>query len=109
MAGKIDDSDPDRDAFAAILRRASDFLEEAPSILDTAAQMDAGQALQRDLQPWYQRIQDKACAVPPAPAPIAPAAPGLLSSLGNVEEIVKWGVILYVASQALPLLKSRRR
>jgi hypothetical protein len=107
-AGKIADDDPDRDAFAALLRRAADFLARDPSLLDTAAEMDEGQALQRDMAPWYDRIQSKACQAPPQPQH-APAAPGLLASLGNVEEIVKWGVILYIVSQALPMLNPKRR
>lgn len=108
IADKIRDDDPDRDAFAQLLRRVSDYLNVDPSILDTAAQMDAGEALQRDMAPWYQRLKDKACQPPPQPEVKSQTAP-LMAGLGDMSELVKWGVILYVATQALPLLTGGQR
>lgn len=61
--------------------RAFAFLAQAPSWLHTAAQMDAGQQLQRDLAPWHERLSAAGVAnVPPAPAP-PPKAESLFASL----------------------------
>jgi hypothetical protein len=53
-----------------MLKRATDYANESPSWWFAAAQVDAGQAIQRDLQPWHQRLKDAGCdAVPEAPSP----------------------------------------
>lgn len=64
--------------------RIAGYLADEPSSLRAAAQMDAGQQLQRDLIPWYARLAAAGVAVPPAPAP--PPAPQDL--FGNVKDIV---------------------
>lgn len=58
------------------------FLAEDPSLFHTAAQMDQGQALQRDLGQWPARISACGCKdVPPSPAPPAPSGVEQATSL----------------------------
>lgn len=78
------------------------YLIESPSILDTAAQMDAGQALQPQLSAWSDRIAAKGCTGLPPKPPATPAsgleqASGLaihvaeaVAVIGLTYVLVKW-------------------
>jgi hypothetical protein len=69
----------------AMKNRALQYAGESAPILDTAAAMNAGQAIQRDLSPWYDRFT--AAGGSPGPKPEAPEKPkGLLDALG-VEQL----------------------
>lgn len=84
------------DAFDVVVNA---YLNESPSILDTAAQMDAGQALQPQLNAWQDRIAAKGCTGLP-PKPPAPPASGLeqASSLAvHAAELVAVLLVGYVA------------
>ena len=84
FANTIAAGDPIVQQWITMRTRVDAYLAQAPSWLHTAAQMDAGQQLQRDLAPWHARIAAKGCKdVPPAPSP--PPAPGdLFGSLQNI-------------------------
>lgn len=104
--GKIVADSVDYKAWQAIKVRAAGYLSQGTSSLnplnyvDTAAQMDAGQALQRDLAPWNARIQSWGARTPPAT--VAPAAEASLSStLLGIAEPLKWLVIGYIVMQFL--------
>lgn len=84
FANTIPGGDPLVQQWIAMRSRVDAFLAQEPSWLHTAAQMDAGQQLERDLQPWHKRLEDRGCAdVPPAPNP--PPAPGDL--FGSLKDI----------------------
>lgn len=89
-ASTIPAGDPLVAQWTGLMDRVQAFLAQEPSWLHTAAQMNAGEQLQRDLQPWHATLQQRGCAnVPPAPSP--PPAPGdLFGSLTNI------GLILIV-------------
>lgn len=71
----------------ALQVRALAFTQESPSWLSTAAQVDEGQQIQRELLPWHARLQ----ALGAQGVPMAPPGPpppeslfGSLSSLGGM-------------------------
>jgi hypothetical protein len=56
--------------WGSMIKRATDFSNEDPSTLFAAAQVDAGQAIQRDLLPWYDLLTQAGCSgVPFKPTP----------------------------------------
>lgn len=91
-AGKLAASDGD--AWIAFATRAEAFLAEDPSWLNTAAQMNAGEQIERDLQPWYAKLRAAGCSdIPPAPTP-PPAQSDLLGSLKDVGLLVVAAILL---------------
>jgi hypothetical protein len=87
--------DPIVSQWSTFRARVDAFLSQSPSWLSTAAQMDAGQAIQRDLRPWYGRIAAKGCDVPPMPS--GPPAPGDL--FGSVKDIAFIFLLIVVARE----------
>lgn len=73
--------------------RAFVFVGVSPSTLRAAAQMNEGQQIQRDLQPWHARLSALCENVPQAPAP-PPAAADVVST---VADTVKWALLAFVA------------
>lgn len=83
-AGKLSGDAPVARQWHRFTGRIAGYLADEPSSLRAAAQMDAGQQLQRDLLPWYPRLAAAGVTVPPAPAPPPPAQ----DLFGNVKDIV---------------------
>lgn len=69
------------------------FLDESPSWLSTATQMDVGQQIQRDLGQWGPRIAAKGCSNVP-PAPVGPPPSALQQATSLVEEVAIAAVVL---------------
>jgi hypothetical protein len=92
-----------------MLKRATDYANEPPSWWFAAAQVDAGQALQRDLQPWHARLQAAGCS----DVPVAPAPPPEPVSLSQVISPLAQGLSsvppLLVVFAAWYFLRDRRR
>ena len=55
----------------ALFDRVQKFVAETPATLNTSPQADAGQAIQRDLVPWHDKL--KKCGVDPGPPPTSAA------------------------------------
>lgn len=96
QAGKLDGSSRTARDWHLMTGRVAAYLDDPPSTLRAAAQMDAGQQLQRDLHPWYPRLQAAGVQVPPEPAP--PPSPQDL--FGNVKDLLLLAV-LFVAIREL--------
>jgi hypothetical protein len=95
-------------AFQTLQTNIATYLADEPSMLRAAAQMNAGQALQRELAPWHQRIANYGCASPPAPAALPVQPTGLLDVLKGSEDLVEKLLIAYVAWHLLGGLRKRR-
>jgi hypothetical protein len=81
--------------------RAIAYLADSPSTVRAAAQMDAGQQIQRDLAPWHARLLAAGAHVGPPPSP-PPAQADLFGSIG---QDIEWLVLGFLA---LRFLDSRR-
>jgi hypothetical protein len=79
----------------SIRERAIAYLADAPSTLRAAAQMNAGEQLQRDLGPWHARLLAAGAHVGPAPSG-PPAQADFFSSLGKD---IEWVVLGFLALQ----------
>ena len=77
--GALDDAT--QTAWHTMKNRALLYVGESAPILDTAAAMNAGQAIQRDLSPWYDTLAKAGCSAGPKPETSA-APKSLLDSLG---------------------------
>jgi hypothetical protein len=77
-----------QDEWHAMRERGIAYLADAPDTMRAKYQMDTGQALQRDLAPWHQRIADAGCSV--GPAPVAPSSANVLSTISDL----KWPLLL---------------
>jgi hypothetical protein len=60
----------------AMAKRVTLFLNEEPNWVDANTQYDRGLAIQKDLQPWYDRINAAGCKAPTKPAPPAAGPKG---------------------------------
>ena len=89
LQGKIPAGSAEADQWANMRQRGLAFIATEPSTIHAAAQMDAGQQLQRDLCPWYDRIRASGCD--PGPCPQPPAPSDLFSSLKGL--LMIWLVI----------------
>ena len=111
--GKIVTDSVDYKAWQAMKVRAAGYLSQGTSSLnpgnyiDTGAQMDAGQALQRDLAPWNERILSWGAKAPPATA-APPAEASLQSTLASIAEPLKWLVLGYLAMQFFAARRATR-
>lgn len=90
LQGNIPAGSAESDQWVNMKSRTLAFLATTPSTIDAAAQMDAGQQLQRDLGPWYDTIAANGCKVPSRPAQ-PPAPTDMFSSLKGLMMI--WLVI----------------
>jgi hypothetical protein len=93
--GKLTSSDPLVDQWRAFVQGVSAYLQDSPSMLRAAAQMNAGQQIQRDLANWTARVSALGCDVPPPPQP---PAPGILDT---VSRAIDKGATALEASQNL--------
>jgi hypothetical protein len=93
--GKLGQGDPLIEQWRAFVQGVSRYLQDSPSILRAAAQMNAGQQIQRELGPWTARVAALGCDVPPAPQP---PAPGILDAISTA---VDKGATALEASQNL--------
>jgi hypothetical protein len=87
-----------QDQWRQMRQRVVAFLKQTPSWLHTAQQMDDGQAIQRDLQPWYQLLSSWGCTPPVQPTP-PPSAGGLGGIFDNIGKVLPWLVIFYVVRE----------
>lgn len=83
--------------WASMRKRVDTFLAQdctnVPILSHVAAQMDAGQQLQRDLQPWYDRLTEAGCKnVPTKPTPPPPPQ----DLFGNITTIVEIVALLFI-------------
>lgn len=81
---KVSPFDPIVGAWQAMMTKVENFLRENPSWLNTASQMDRGQALQRELGPWHARMTAAGVANVPAMPPQPPAPESLFGNLSNI-------------------------
>ena len=86
-----------RDEWQSMKSRAFLFVGQSPSTLRAASQMNEGQQIERDLQPWHARLSALCADVPPAPAP-PPAQADVLSTAADT---VKWLVLGLLAWELL--------
>jgi hypothetical protein len=78
----------------ALRVRALNFVGQSPGWLHAAAQMNAGEQLQRELYPWHARLAAQGVKdVPPAPPP-PPASSDLFGTLGKAIDVVPFLLIL---------------
>lgn len=83
-------------AWHDFFNRAMSFAGETAPTFFTASAMDAGQALERELQAWYPRLQQAGLQVGPAPAPPPAETPGLLGSLGDLTKALPLVVVFLI-------------
>lgn len=62
------------------------YLGDSPSLLRAASQMDQGQALQREMQPWHARLRAAGCSNVPDAPPAPPA--DLLGTLAGMAPLI---------------------
>jgi hypothetical protein len=93
--GHLKQDDPILAQWGAFVQGVSRYLQDSPSILRAAAQMNAGEQIERELGPWTARIAALGCDVPPAPQP---PAPGILDAVSHA---VEKGATALEASQNL--------
>jgi hypothetical protein len=91
------------DAFDVVVTA---YLDQDPSLLDTASQMDAGQALQGQLSAWQDRIAAKGCGNLP-PKPPAPPASGLEQASSLVIHVAELAAVLATGYLLVQLVKKR--
>jgi len=86
-AGTLDGSGSLAGDWHRFTARVALYLDDAPSNLRAASQMDTGQQLQRDMHPFYGRLSAAGCSPPPEPAP-PPAPQDLFGSAKDILSLV---------------------
>jgi hypothetical protein len=71
------------------------WLADEPSTLRAGSQSDQGDQFLRDFAPWVAKLKAAGCAVIPTVTE-PPKKEGLFAGLGDLSDIVKWGVVAYV-------------
>lgn len=84
LGNDVSPFDPIVSAWQSMMDRVQNFLRENPSWLNTASQMDRGQALQRELGPWHARMTAAGVKNVPAMPPQPPAPQDLFGNLSNI-------------------------
>jgi hypothetical protein len=78
--------------------RAYAYAHEAAPTFFTASAMDAGQALQRDMLPWFDKLRAAGCD--PGPTPSGPPAPApFFSFLGELPPVLLVGALWLLARE----------
>lgn len=67
--------------------RVGVYLGDDPSTFRAASQMDTGQQLQREMQPWHDRLRSAGCANVPSAPPQPPSAGGLTGMFDALRDI----------------------
>jgi hypothetical protein len=90
---------PTLDGWRDFRNRALAFAGETAPLFFTASAMDAGEALERELQTWYPRIQALGLTTPPAPTPPPAATPGILGSLGDLAKLAPFVLVFLLVRE----------
>ena len=91
-------------SYSVLASRVSTFLGDSPSLLRAASQMNTGEALERDVFSFVERI--RASGVPGLPS--APAEPAK-TSLDKLVDALPLVLLALVALEALPRLAPAKR
>ena len=63
---------PDYAEWAAMRTRVDAYLAESPAWLSTKSQYERGEAIQKDLATWHDRLRRLGSTIGPAPSPSGP-------------------------------------
>lgn len=82
-------------AFADLDDRVHKYLAEEPSWLAAASQVEAGEALERELDAWDQRLRARGCPMPAVQMPGPPAS--LASMFESLAPLATLGLLWMLA------------
>ena len=102
-AGKVPASDVAD--FERLKSACNAFTSEPSGLLNSAAQVDAGQALLRQQAPWYAKIKGYGCDAPATPPDPVASAPK--TSLDKVVDALPLLLLVLLAAQVAPAFKRR--
>jgi len=101
LAGRLKATDPIWGQWSPMAKRVDDFLAFEPHwySFDLAAKCDEGEAIERDLHPWFERVKSL-CPGGPLVTPPTPTSGSLSELLANISPwVLALLVLVYMHNQ----------